>query len=301
MLKHALFLSLGLLAAGAASAAQDASCSGLLEAARADRNNAVILRDLHQKAERDCDSATAGPIGRALGFALFNNLSNTPADQRIPMLREAALYANNWRIHATLGSDLLAAKDYGGAAQSLQAALLDLQQSPPKTPPPAELVERIVTMANNARALAPTYEAVPKTRNGDAGGVAAEEIAGLEIEAIPFPVEFEFGKAVPTPESDFAIEDMAAILNDGAGAVTLVGHTDPVGSDSANLELSIRRAEAIRDIMVGDFGVDPSRLSTAGCGERTAPAIDSPDQFSQDEIHQMMRRVELARDAEPCS
>lgn len=48
--------------------------------------------------------------------------------------------------------------------------------------------------------------------------------------------------------------------------VLIVGHTDHLGSDSYNQDLSARRAEAVKDYMVSQ-GVDASRLRTEGRGE----------------------------------
>jgi outer membrane protein OmpA-like peptidoglycan-associated protein len=83
---------------------------------------------------------------------------------------------------------------------------------------------------------------------------------------------------------------VAAALNDPAliGHAFLVeGHTDSVGSDQANLELSIRRAEAARQFLVTQ-GVDGARLTTAGYGElRLIPGVPGTDA--------RQRRVELVR------
>ena len=49
--------------------------------------------------------------------------------------------------------------------------------------------------------------------------------------------------------------------------VTVEGHTDAVGSDAYNLELSRARARAVRDYLVQRHGVDAARLKTVGYGE----------------------------------
>jgi OOP family OmpA-OmpF porin len=53
------------------------------------------------------------------------------------------------------------------------------------------------------------------------------------------------------------------------------GHTDSVGSADHNLDLSKRRAEAVKAVLVSQFKVDTARLTTAGLGA-TKP-IDSND------------------------
>ena len=49
--------------------------------------------------------------------------------------------------------------------------------------------------------------------------------------------------------------------------MTIAGHTDNVGDDVDNLELSLRRADAVRQALV-DLGVPGSRLRTTGFGAR---------------------------------
>jgi outer membrane protein OmpA-like peptidoglycan-associated protein len=44
------------------------------------------------------------------------------------------------------------------------------------------------------------------------------------------------------------------------------GHTDTSGEESYNLDLSMRRAVAVRDILVKQYQVAASRLSTVGVG-----------------------------------
>ena len=48
--------------------------------------------------------------------------------------------------------------------------------------------------------------------------------------------------------------------------IALVGHTDTVGALEANIALSRRRAEAVRDRLIADHGVAPDRVSARGMG-----------------------------------
>jgi OOP family OmpA-OmpF porin len=49
-------------------------------------------------------------------------------------------------------------------------------------------------------------------------------------------------------------------------AITLVGHTDASGNAAGNLALSQARAFAVRDRLVGQFGIDATRIFTLGRG-----------------------------------
>ncbi|MGZ8550341.1 MAG: OmpA family protein [Chitinophagaceae bacterium] len=70
------------------------------------------------------------------------------------------------------------------------------------------------------------------------------------------------------PESAGALKDIAGVLKENAGIkVKIVGHTDSDGDDKANMELSKRRAAAVKNHLVKDYGLDEASLSTEGKGE----------------------------------
>ena len=48
--------------------------------------------------------------------------------------------------------------------------------------------------------------------------------------------------------------------------VQIEGHTDSVGDKTRNMDLSKRRAEAVRAVLVSQFKVDAGRLTTVGMG-----------------------------------
>ena len=48
--------------------------------------------------------------------------------------------------------------------------------------------------------------------------------------------------------------------------VKIVGHTDSDGKDADNLNLSKRRADAVKASLGKDFGIDVARLETDGKG-----------------------------------
>ena len=55
------------------------------------------------------------------------------------------------------------------------------------------------------------------------------------------------------------------------------GHTDTVGRRDLNLDLSERRAQAVRQYLISNFGIDPARLNAAGRGQDDL-LIQTPDQ-----------------------
>ena len=69
-------------------------------------------------------------------------------------------------------------------------------------------------------------------------------------------IQFEFGSAALTPSARQVLDELGAALNSeqlSAFQFSLVGHTDAVGSDSANLALSEQRAEAVKSYLTGQF------------------------------------------------
>ena len=80
-------------------------------------------------------------------------------------------------------------------------------------------------------------------------------------------IEFDFGKDTIRPESKPVLDDVVAKLKKFPGVrVTIVGHTDNVGTPEANLELSKRRAESVKRYLV-EGGIDDSRIETDGKGD----------------------------------
>lgn len=80
-------------------------------------------------------------------------------------------------------------------------------------------------------------------------------------------IYFAFNSAELDPASDPAIAALAEVLArhpDWTG--TIEGHTDSVGTATANLALSQRRAAGLRDRLVSTHKVDPARLVTQGYG-----------------------------------
>jgi outer membrane protein OmpA-like peptidoglycan-associated protein len=86
---------------------------------------------------------------------------------------------------------------------------------------------------------------------------------------------FDFQSAVIKPESYGVIKEIAGVLKEnGSINVKVIGHTSSDGDDKANMELSQKRAAAVKDLLVKEFGIDETRLETEGKGE-TQPVADN--------------------------
>jgi OmpA-OmpF porin, OOP family len=83
-------------------------------------------------------------------------------------------------------------------------------------------------------------------------------------------VNFAFASAELTADAAELLAVLAEALNSPmleGSRFLLVGHTDAVGSEEANLALSERRAEAVFEHLVARHGVAPERLRARGCGK----------------------------------
>jgi peptidoglycan-associated lipoprotein len=101
------------------------------------------------------------------------------------------------------------------------------------------------------------------------------ELADLEM------VHFDFDKANLTDEAKAILERHAEYLVRGVGAEVVVqiqGHCDERGSSEYNLNLGQRRANIVKEYLVGR-GVPPSRLQALSYGEEQpldpAPSLDA--------------------------
>jgi outer membrane protein OmpA-like peptidoglycan-associated protein len=72
-----------------------------------------------------------------------------------------------------------------------------------------------------------------------------------------------------TPEFEKVLLDFAKYLNTPPGfkKLRIEGHTDSVGPDDYNLNLSIRRAQAVMQVLIEKGGIPKDKVSAAGFGE----------------------------------
>jgi outer membrane protein OmpA-like peptidoglycan-associated protein len=87
--------------------------------------------------------------------------------------------------------------------------------------------------------------------------------------ALSLPVRFAFDSADILPAARSQLDALAEGIKLLApeSIVTIEGHTDAVGSDAYNLELSRVRAHAVRDYLVQRHGIDGARLKTVAYGK----------------------------------
>jgi outer membrane protein OmpA-like peptidoglycan-associated protein len=101
-------------------------------------------------------------------------------------------------------------------------------------------------------------------------------------------VLFDTGKAQLKPGAERKLDQLAQFLKDHPDRrVEIDGFTDSVGSDSFNEQLSLNRAQSVKDALMAR-GIDSSRVTTEGFGKEY-PVASNNDASGR----QLNRRVEV--------
>ncbi|MCC6977111.1 MAG: OmpA family protein [Candidatus Melainabacteria bacterium] len=109
---------------------------------------------------------------------------------------------------------------------------------------------------------------------------------------------FEFDKATLTPRAEETLSVLGPMIqNAGAHPVTIEGHTDAVGTDDYNQQLSDRRAERVRNWLLEHKVVERRAVFTVGYGEKKPVAPNTkPDGKDNPAGRALNRRVEIVVD-----
>jgi outer membrane protein OmpA-like peptidoglycan-associated protein len=103
-----------------------------------------------------------------------------------------------------------------------------------------------------------------------------------------FLVFFDFDKSTLSPRALDIVKEAAAVAKSGQNArVTCTGHTDTAGPANYNMALSLRRANAVKNVLVKE-GVPPASISVVGRGE-TSLLVQTKDGVREPQN----RRVEI--------
>lgn len=112
-----------------------------------------------------------------------------------------------------------------------------------------------------------------------------------EGKIVSYGIYFDVNKDVVKPESYGSLKQIAAILTENPDVkIQIVGHTDADGADAANLDLSKRRAAAVKAELAKTFGIEEFRMETDGKGE--AQPVAANDNSANKALN---RRVEFIK------
>ena len=101
---------------------------------------------------------------------------------------------------------------------------------------------------------------------------------------------FDNNSAVIKPGSYGVVKEIANALKQESIQIKVIGHTSSDGDDNLNLQLSKKRAAAVKEMLVSEFGIEAERIETDGVGE-TQPVGDN----KTNEGKAQNRRVEFIK------
>lgn len=125
----------------------------------------------------------------------------------------------------------------------------------------------------------------------DSGPAAIEERLKKDGRVDVYGIYFDFAKSTLRPESERVLDEIATILTSNpTWKLKVDGHTDNIGGDDYNVDLSQRRAAAVKAALVDRYRIAPDRLTTDGLGaSRPKASNETLSGRAQN------RRVELVR------
>jgi len=104
------------------------------------------------------------------------------------------------------------------------------------------------------------------------GDIRTQETPDEVQVSLAADVLFAFDQSELTPAAAAQIDATAAqVQAESSGPVAIVGHTDSMGTDAYNLDLSLRRANAVRDALAIKAPGLTYEVSGQGAAEPVAP------------------------------
>ena len=122
----------------------------------------------------------------------------------------------------------------------------------------------------------------------EVGQIFGAALAARAPAPVQFLLYFELGEEDLTPESERSIPDiLVEIQRRPILDISITGHTDRMGDEEFNVDLGMRRAVVVRDLLAA-AGVDPAFVELASHGEAD-PLVPTADEVPEPRN----RRVEV--------
>ena len=264
---------------------------------------ALIYDDAH--IESDCGAEVYDGIGQEIVTRFLPGIWRSFAagedelhlDALSGQLDELAEYGTHWRIPFMSGEIARKRRDPLAALDAYQRALYilddeELTPDPPRHEEIALLRDRLDEVSVVVAQIEPGKLELPVRSSGQVISQYSFTTRGYGRRKALVPIQFVFARDLMTDNGRSRLQDAFQTLSgQGSPDILIVGHTDPVGSSDSNLELSRRRADAVRRELLA-LGY-PGSVGTRGMGEEQPFAFDDPDLYSEDVRHQAHRRVEI--------
>jgi OOP family OmpA-OmpF porin len=111
--------------------------------------------------------------------------------------------------------------------------------------------------------------------------------SSIWVDANHFSFQFSTGSTILKKEYITKISKIYDYLKRNKKRIIIIGHTDSVGSKSKNMQLSIERANIVKDKLI-ELGIDADRIQARGDGENS-PIASNDDEDGR----RQNRRVEI--------
>ena len=250
----------------------------------------------------DIDAYRLQEIDFAIGAA---GAAATEAErkQMIEYAQNAIRIGGTWRSAETMGDYYARRNDFMDALAWYETGISFLSRASTSSTPQDR--EQLLARAEAAKHQASddsegrhsaTFATTTRDADGSLGGIYSRDLLrGAQAVAVPLPINFFYDETRFTPVGERAMEELLeAVKQQNIETMVLVGHTDPRGNHNYNVELSKRRAAAVRDYLLS-HGVS-ARIDVDGKGP------DSPFDVSllgrsvaKEEEWALDRRVEWVR------
>jgi outer membrane protein OmpA-like peptidoglycan-associated protein len=154
--------------------------------------------------------------------------------------------------------------DQSGSTQSSTApegpgvARAPAAPSQPGSPPPS-----------GDRVASPAPVTPPPAAVQTSPETAVESAEQKQVPSVDLEVFFAYKSAEITGSAVGTLRTLGEALRDASladDAFLIAGHTDAKGGAAFNMELSQRRADAVREFLISNFGIDGSKLVAKGFG-----------------------------------
>lgn len=296
-------IALGLVTALLSASPALADCSD-----RASRLTSLLAAHDFTRAEisldepsavRDCAPLERIGLRRLLGDALIEE-ADRRNNGREALIEKAASLGASWKAQAALGDLKTRQKDFVAAAGAYQTALNLISSDPEEQIAriPRQTLDLIGRHAEETRHLAASgtrgilVPAAP-TRDGGPGGVYNPvRYRGVEVVRVPSPIQFQYNSVEFSDVGKAAAEEFITYAKSvNPKAIFITGHTDRIGGDEFNLELSRKRAIQVATLLKAE-GVNAT-LYTRGKGKTEPRELSDPTVYDQDQIDALNRRVEF--------
>ena len=161
------------------------------------------------------------------------------------------------------------------AVASIAFALPTQRVRAQTAPPASSLVDQLVGSATPADidVAELRQQAVDRIKSRADAAASKRPLIAPQLLKLPqfnFDVAFDPDSSLIRPQSYQTIGRIADALSDPRLLLytfLVIDHTEATGRRDANLTLSQRRADSIREVLAGTFKISPKRLQALGLGE----------------------------------